>query len=77
MCRVPVNLKYPFLTRLYIQYLDIFLMMAFVILTALDGFYEGVGGVHPGPGTAGPQRQPGDDAGISTLHSGKKKILFV
>lgn len=46
-----------------------------VVVAALDGVYRGVGGVHPGSGTAGAQRQPGDDAGLKTFHRGKKHVF--
>lgn len=44
-----------------------------MIFAALDSVHEGVGGVHPGPSAVGAQRQPRDDAGLQTLHSGKKQ----
>lgn len=46
-----------------------------VVVAALDGVHGGVGGVHPGSSTAGAQRQPGDDAGLQTFHSGKKSLF--
>lgn len=45
-----------------------------VVVAALDGVHGGDGGVHPGSGTARAQRQPGDDAGLKTFHSGKKCV---
>lgn len=41
------------------------------IFAALARVQEGDGGVHPGSGTAGSQRQPGDDAGLQTVNGGK------
>lgn len=45
-----------------------------MVITALDSVQGGVGGVHPGSCAAGAQRQPGDDAGLQTFHSGKKCV---
>lgn len=46
-----------------------------MVIAALGGVYRGVRGVHPGSGTAGTQRQPGDDAGLQTFHSGKRCVF--
>lgn len=42
-----------------------------MVIAALGRVYGGVRGVYPGSSTAGAQRQPGDDAGLQTFHSGK------
>lgn len=52
------------------QYGCVFITLMLVV-AALDGVYGGDGGVHPRSGTAGAQRQPGDDAGLQTFYSGK------
>ncbi len=51
-------------------------MGSVVVVAALDGVHGGVGGVHPGSSTVGAQRQPGDDAGLQTFHSGKKLVCL-
>ena len=61
---------------MYVAYVSIWLMLCYtVVVAALDGVYGGVGGVHPGSGAAGAQRQPGDDAGLQTFYGGKSFVL--
>lgn len=45
-----------------------------MFFAALDGVHWGFWGVHPGSSAAGAERQPGDDAGLQTFHSGKRPV---
>lgn len=52
-------------------------LISTLVFAALDRLHGGERGVHPCSCSAGAQRQPGDDAGLETFHSGKVVVCFL